>query len=213
MRTFGYLFILVGIIAIRQVMVGRVKDTPEDVKDFALALLSGDMSTVAEVSSRRGENVSVDGGDVEAGEPSTDTPSVTGGGSTPLITEMRKLGEATKTSSSPNGKYVWGATGPNSYDCSGIVWRAAKNIGLYTGSRFTTSTFESIANGWAKRVQAPSTVIAGDIVLWAGKHMGVVTGPDTYYSARSPAKGIGEASLSEDTSYFKTTPSYWRVSA
>jgi pimeloyl-ACP methyl ester carboxylesterase len=107
-----------------------------------------------------------------------------------------------------SGGYVWGATGPDSYDCSGLVWAAAKDIGVYSGNRFTTSTFRSVASGWATETNSPAV---GDIVVWPGKHMGIVAGSDRYYSARSTKKGIGYATLTGDNNYFGISPEYWRV--
>ena len=206
MRSFGYIFILLGMAAVRQVAVGRVGNIPEDVADLFNALTSGDVSKVGDVTSRRGSNVAVGSGEVATTENPTATPPTSDGS---LVGEMQKLGDATKSAAHPNGWYVWGAVGPNSYDCSGLVWRACKNLGLYSGPRFTTSTFSSIANGWATQVKLPAR---GDIVLWAGKHIGVTTGPDGLYSARSEAKGIGPSTVSGDSSSLGT-PTYWRVNA
>ena len=191
----------------RQVIVGRAKNMPEDIRDFSVSLLSGDMEGVSEVTGRRGENVTVDSTET-VGVESTVTAGAAG--SNDLINEVKRLGEATKDSSHPNGKYVWGATGPSSYDCSGIIWRAVKNLGIYTGTRFTTSTIDSVAGGWAQRVTLPAI---GDIVVWPGKHMGIITGQDTYYSARTPAKGIGTATISGDSPTFGVQPVYWRVTS
>lgn len=36
--------------------------------------------------------------------------------------------------------YVWGAEGPNSFDCSGLLWYAFKQAGAKVGGRWTTHT-------------------------------------------------------------------------
>lgn len=41
--------------------------------------------------------------------------------------------------------------------------------------------------------------------------MGVYVAEDKMYSARSPAKGIGYSSISGDSGYFGSQPTYWRA--
>lgn len=195
MPPIGYLFVVVGIVILRQTIVGRVTDIPSDAKDLANAFLTNDMTGVSEVLSRRGE-ASVTGelgsAPVTGSYPNND-----------LVNECVRLGDAARG-------YLLGATGPNYFDCSGLIWRAMVNLGLYNGARFTTSTFAALApqQGWQK-VASPSP---GNIVLWKTKHMGVSLGGDRMYSARSRAKGIGESSVSGDSSYFGYEPEYYAVS-
>jgi len=195
MAPFGYAFILGGILLLRQVLVGRAMDTPGDTRDLALALLSGDMTEVGSVLARRG----------------SETADATGGGSpvasanTPLVAEVMRLGEAAKG-------YRLGATGPDYYDCSSLIWRAMRNLDIYTGPRFTTHTFAAVAaaKGWAK-VDLPE---AGDVVLWRTVkhgHMGVATGGDGMYSARNEEKGINMSSIAGDSSVLGS-PSFYRIS-
>jgi len=136
-----------------------------------------------------------------ASGPGEDSPVTPGQSGNAVLTEMHRLAQAA------NNTYVYGATGPNGYDCSGLVWRALKNIGIYTGSRFTTSTFPLAARSFAKSVDSPEV---GDIVLWSFKHMGVVSGKDKFYSARNRKYGIGESSISGWSS--TGTPRYYRIS-
>lgn len=209
MAAFGYAFLLVGALLIRQVVVGRAKELPGDMRDAAVAFLSADMDGLAEVFQRRGESVSVP---VAATGTDTLSPAtestltndqpVAPFGDQSLSAEVMKLGKAARG-------YAWGATGPTYYDCSGLIWRAVRNLGIYNGPRFTTSTFRAVSKGWAYPVTSPS---AGDIVLWEGDHIGVmVFPPDTLYSARNPSKGIASSSISGDSSFFGKQPTYWRV--
>lgn len=200
MTAFGYLFALLGVLLVRQVAVGRAKETGEDARDIALAFLSADTGQMAEVFGRRGQNVSVEGSGEVATDPSTGSDTQIAGNNA-LAQETVKLGNAARG-------YVWGAVGPTYYDCSGLIWRAAKNIGVYNGPRFTTSSFRSISGGWVQSVNNPTV---GDIAVWPTKHMGVVVGPDKLYSARSPSKGITTSSISADSRYFGMRPEYWRV--
>lgn len=199
MTTIAWLFIICAVVMIRQVTKGRADKLPEDLRDFMLALLSGDNAAMKEVASRTGDTLT-------PSEAVTPTGTGTGNGvvggnasdnGVALLTEARKLGAAA------GNRYVWGATGPNGYDCSGLVWRAARNIGVYKGVRFTTYTFRVQSKGWAQEVKSPAV---GDIVLWTG-HMGIVSGPDKMYNALSRNSGILESSISKHSG----TPSYWRV--
>lgn len=54
MTPLGYLFLIGGILVIRQAFVGRITDLPGDARDLALAFLAGDMPAVTEVMARRG---------------------------------------------------------------------------------------------------------------------------------------------------------------
>lgn len=185
----------------RQVMAGRVKETPDDLRDIAVAVVNGDFDALTSVLSQRGENVSPDvSGTVAASDTSGDTtlPTVVSGA---LLAECVKLGSAARG-------YRLGATGPDYYDCSGLVWRAMKNLGMYEGPRFTTSTFVRAVGNTFSQVQSPSS---GDIVLWSGKHIGVVSGPDKMYSAMSPSSGIGYGSISGSNGYFGRTATFYRT--
>jgi hypothetical protein len=56
MGAVGYLFALVGALLIRQVVVGRAHETPEDIRDLFVGVITADMGQVNEVLTRRGEN-------------------------------------------------------------------------------------------------------------------------------------------------------------
>ena len=116
-----------------------------------------------------------------------------------FVATARQLGAA-------GNVYVLGATGPNAYDCSGLVFRTLVNLGLYSGQRFSTRNFIACSSHIAFPVSSPAV---GDIVLWVAAHIGIVTGPDTFYSAYSPARGILDTSISR----FPGTPRYYRLNA
>lgn len=201
MPPFGYALILVGVLLARQVLVGRAAETVEDFKDFTLGFLNGDMGMVKDAFGRRGG-----GAAGVVGSPSYPDYQSGGSGSAIGVAVMQKaiqLGEKAQG-------YVWGAVGPNFYDCSGLIWRAMKDTGVYTGYRFTSATFTEVMATQTERVVSPA---AGDVVIWPGKHMGIATGPDSYYSARSPKKGIGGASISGDAGYFGTQPYFYRITS
>ena len=106
-----------------------------------------------------------------------------------------------------NGRaYILDTTGPDSYDCSGLIYRTLVNLGLYNGRRFSTRDWVTLSSHIAFSVSPPAV---GDVVLWAARHIGIVTGPDTFYSAYSPARGILDTSISQ----FPGTPQYYRLDA
>lgn len=205
MNTIAWLGILVGALILRGVLKGRVKEVPTDMRDLLIAALNGDLTAVKEIGARTGEGITAV---PVAGvtDPATSTPGGTnlsnvGAANGPaLVAEMRRLGA---------GKpYVWGATGPNGYDCSGIVWRALKNLGIYTGIRFTTFTFAAQCKSIITVVNSPQV---GDIVVFyrgpGSGHMGVVSAPGKLYSAASTKLGIGEYPISG----FSGTKVYYRL--
>lgn len=209
MNTLGLLLIAGGVLLGRQVVVGRVTDTPQDIRDMALALLSGDFDTLQRTLAQRGENVSPDVSSTVAASASGDdglspsnpnnllTQTLTGD----LLAQAVTLGQAAKG-------YVWGASGPSNYDCSGLVWQALKATGQYKGSRFTTATFTSHLGSHAVKVNTP---VVGDVVLWPNHHIGVYSGPNQVYSAMSPALGIGYSSITGITKSVGVNPVYYRV--
>jgi len=189
MPVIGYVLILAGLLLIRQVATGRALETPSDIRGMFTAALNGDFDGVKAITGQRGSALK------SGTTASATSAAVVPGGSSELLKEMVRLG---------SGKpYVFGAEGPSSYDCSGLVWRAVYNLGIYRGPRFTAGTsFISAMRGKMTQVTSPQV---GDIVLWNGHHIGVVAGADKMYSARSTDKGIGYSSLSGDDSYFRNT--------
>ncbi|GHH78236.1 glycoside hydrolase [Streptomyces sulfonofaciens] len=89
--------------------------------------------------------------------------------------------------------YVMGGTGPNSWDCSGLVQAAFKQVGVNLPR---TSQEQSTAG-----TQVPlSSVQPGDILYWgqAGSafHVGVYIGNGQYLDAANPSKGVVVQDLS-----------------
>lgn len=90
-------------------------------------------------------------------------------------------------------KYVWGATGPSTFDCSGLVMYALKHAyGIdyphFSGAQYART--QHISKGQARM---------GDLVFWGSngsEHVGVYAGGNKYFSAESPAQGIHMNTLS-----------------
>lgn len=92
-------------------------------------------------------------------------------------------------------QYVWGAEGPNTFDCSGLIMWALGQIGIpfphYTGAQWNAT--EHITEKEA---------VAGDLIYFgngASRHVGMYTKPGQMFHASSPnafgpGNGIGYGS-------------------
>lgn len=183
MNTLAWVFILLGALVMSAVSRGRVLNLSEDLSDAFLAIVSADTDALGEVLARKGDTNEASGNIILENGMMADK-GVKGDISAAAI----KRGTAAKG-------YRWTATGPDYYDCSGLMWRACQDAGAYTGPRFTTRTFALMAKSFA-RVSNPQP---DDIVVWTEAvgtgHMGVVTGPNKFYSARSVKSGIGTSNI------------------
>lgn len=103
-------------------------------------------------------------------------------------------------------RYVWGATGPNTFDCSGLVMYTLKhaygiNYPHFSGSQYNMTRHISKADARM-----------GDLVFWGAggsDHVGVYAGGDKYFSAESPAQGIHMNTL--DSVVGKGRPLFGRI--
>ncbi len=93
--------------------------------------------------------------------------------------------------------YVWGAEGPDSFDCSGLVtycYRQALSveIGHYTGLQMTDTHFTTVLS--------VNELSAGDIILDGGlnpSHVGIYSGEGTVIHAPTFGDVVREVSLLE----------------
>ena len=90
--------------------------------------------------------------------------------------------------------YVWGATGPDSYDCSGLMYAAWQSAGI-TLPRTTTEE-------WAGLPHIPlSDVQPGDLILYNGEsHVAMYVGDG--YIIDAPHSGAVVEKLPESTSWY-----------
>lgn len=200
MTTIAWLLILIGIIIARMVVKGRTAHVSEDLSDAILAILRGDTGELGAVLARTGdtnEATPVDlSGYEPAGSAAINAAAAAGAASSGLAAVAKRLGSAARG-------YKFTKTGPDYYDCSGLMYAAVRELG-YKGGRFTTFTiasnkaFQHIGAPAANTHDAQGRGRAGvnDLVVWPTHHMGVITGPNTFYSARNPKAGIGEAKIS-----------------
>lgn len=212
MNTIAWMLILIGILLVRQVSKGRVMNLGEDLSDAFIATVSGDTAKLTEVLARTGE------GNTVSESASVPNGTVVGSFVDPGAANNALLNATVRRGKSAKG-YIFGAIGPEYYDCSGLVWRACQDLG-FKGARFVT---QNVANqkGFL-RVNPPGTsgspgsrgnvgaAGVGDIVCWPDTHMGVVSGPNQFYSAMNPQSGIGYSSISGWTS---ERPIYLRYKA
>ena len=88
--------------------------------------------------------------------------------------------------------YVWGAKGPNSFDCSGFVYWCLNNSGV-SQSYLTSSGWRS--PGRYQKITSFSDLRAGDIVVVSG-HVGICSGSGTVIDASSSHGRVVERGLS-----------------
>lgn len=88
--------------------------------------------------------------------------------------------------------YVWGATGPNAYDCSGLVQYAYSQAGKDIGR----TTYQQAGAGQHVSV---SQAQAGDILMWGDYHDAIYVGNNQYVHAPQPGQNVTQAIIS---SYF-----------
>lgn len=93
--------------------------------------------------------------------------------------------------------YLWGASGSNAFDCSGLTsyvysHAAGKNIGRTTYQQLNAGQRVSVNN-----------LQPGDLVFWGNYHVGIYIGNGQYIHAPQPGENVKVASIS---SYFY--PSY-----
>lgn len=121
-----------------------------------------------------------------------------GGPATGLLKAVEKYGEG--------HKYVWGAAGPTTFDCSGLVMYALKRAYGIDFPHFSGSQYSMTQH--INRDQAKM----GDLVFWGNhgdEHVGVYAGGNKYFSAESPSQGIHMNTL--DSVVGKGKPLFGRV--
>ena len=96
-------------------------------------------------------------------------------------------------------RYVYGATGPSSFDCSGLTsYVYSHAIGKY----ITRTTYTQVKKGKTVAVST-SRLKKGDLLFWGSKsspyHVGIYIGGGQYVHAATPSQGVRKQYLS---SYF-----------
>lgn len=145
---------------------------------------SSSSSSGSSSSGSSGSSSSGNGGGTDAGSGGSSSNYVyTGGGSVGTLLDV--------ASSKLGCPYVWGAKGPNSFDCSGFVYWCLNQAGV--GQSYMTS------GGWAssgrgRRINSFSELDAGDIIVVSG-HVGICAGGGTVIDASSSNGRVVHRSL------------------
>ena len=123
------------------------------------------------------------------GSGSGGSSSVGSGGATVSGSAQALVNEAAKHLGKP---YVWGAKGPNSFDCSGFVYYCLRQVGV-NQSYITSSGWRN--PGRYQRISNFNDIQAGDIVVVSG-HVGIAAGGGTVIDASSSNGRVVHRSLS-----------------
>lgn len=91
-------------------------------------------------------------------------------------------------------RYVYGATGPYAFDCSGLAQYVYKNAANMTLPR---TTYGQVTKG--KRVSLHN-LKKGDLLFWGSAsspyHVGIYVGKGQYVHAATPSQGVKKQALS-----------------
>ena len=93
-------------------------------------------------------------------------------------------------------RYVYGATGPYSFDCSGLTqYVYSRALGKY----ITRTTYTQVHQGKTVAVST-ATLKKGDLLFWGSKsspyHVGIYVGGGKFVHAATPSQGVIKQSLS-----------------
>ena len=136
------------------------------------------------------------------------TPSGSGDGSSATVDKVIALAKA------QSGKpYVYGTTGPNSFDCSGFTYYVFKNAAGITLKR--TSESQGYDSSYTK-ISAISNLKVGDLVFFNTNsddadlcdHVGIYLGSGSFIHASSAGGKVITSSL--NSGYYNRTYSWGR---
>ena len=92
--------------------------------------------------------------------------------------------------------YVWGATGPYSFDCSGLTSYVYRHS---LGRNITRTTYTQVHQGKSVAVST-ATLKKGDLLFWgsasAPYHVGIYVGGGRFVHAATPSQGVINQRLS-----------------
>lgn len=122
---------------------------------------------------------------VSTSSPSSSSSSATGSAASIVAFVKAQVGDA----------YVSGGTGPNSWDCSGLVQAAYSSVGVdlprVSQAQSTAGTQVSLSN-----------LQPGDILYWGGAgsayHVGIYVGGGEFVGAQNSSTGVVQRPLSYD---------------
>ncbi|MFJ9024457.1 C40 family peptidase [Streptomyces sp. NPDC102259] len=139
----------------------------------------------AERATRAAERTTLISTSSSSSSDSTSSSTATGSAAAVIAFVKAQIGDA----------YVSGGTGPNSWDCSGLMQTAFKQVGVdlprVSQDQSTFGTQVSLDN-----------LLPGDILYWgsAGSayHVAVYVGDGMFVGAQNPSTGVAEKPMSYD---------------
>ncbi|MFE7928319.1 C40 family peptidase [Streptomyces sp. NPDC057456] len=139
----------------------------------------------AERATRAAERTTLTSTSSSSSSDSTSSSTATGSAAAVIAFVKAQIGDA----------YVSGGTGPNSWDCSGLMQTAFKQVGVdlprVSQDQSTFGTQVSLDN-----------LLPGDILYWgsAGSayHVAVYVGDGMFVGAQNPSTGVAEKPMSYD---------------
>jgi len=128
-------------------------------------------------------------------------------GAVPITTGGAGLSQLAQAAMRYRGRpYGWGATGPDRFDCSGLVQRSFGDIGISAPrTTYTQQAWRALTT-----IQAAAAA-AGDLVFWPG-HVAIVVAPGTVIHAPRPGKVVEVVPVGS-AGPRGTTPTYKRYTA
>ena len=97
-------------------------------------------------------------------------------------------------------RYVYGATGPYSFDCSGLTQYVFKRA---INKSITRTTYTQVKRGKTVRVST-AKLKKGDLLFWGSKsspyHVGIYVGGGKFVHASSPTVGVIKSKVSTNRS-------------
>lgn len=124
-----------------------------------------------------------------SGDAGGDMGPVTGNAAAVVAAAQSKLGLP----------YVWGATGPNSFDCSGLTSWAYNQVGLWIGRTTWDQVERGVEVGWGE-------MIPGDLIFFNTdgycSHVGMYVGGGIMIHAPQPGSNV---------MYSNINSPYWRA--
>lgn len=197
MTAIAWILIIGGVLLLRAAFKGQVFNADgefvlvEKLGNVVEAFITGDNKKLDALANDPSGGINAPTKPVETPDPTSGILKTDSGN---VLAAASLLSAAIKRGQSAKG-YRFAATGPDWYDCSGLVWRAMQDAYHgYKRPRFTSHVM--LLPPWSQDWKRVSTPQVGDIVLWRNHHTGIVSGPDKFYSARNPRSGIGHSSIS-----------------
>lgn len=172
----------------RLAAIERQKEEEARRRAEAKAQEEAEARAAAEAERRRQEQEQNQGGSTGTG---TGADTGTGTGTTGGATYAAKAEKVLSFARSQIGKpYVWGASGPSSYDCSGLTQAAWKAAGV----DLPRTTWDQVKVG--ERVETKD-LLPGDLVFFYDdiSHVGIYIGDGKMIHAPKPGTNVREESI------------------